>query len=171
MRADLWNSGKVNSAQSIQVNYAGKALASRMRCFWKVKTWTTAGESAWSTANSFTMGLLYYKDWPKGWIGFDRAFAWDNMKTDSRLSARYFRKEFQSTKEIRYATASIIGLGLYELYINGNKVGNDVLSPTATDYTKNVKYNTFDVTTYIKRKKCCGCNSWKWPFFRYAPTF
>jgi alpha-L-rhamnosidase len=151
--ADLWNSGKVNSAQSIQVNYAGKALASRMRCFWKVKTWTTAGESAWSASNSWTMGLLYYKDWPKGWIGFDRAFQWDNTKTDSRLSARYFRKEFQSTKKIKYATASIIGLGLYELYINGKKVGEDVLAPSATDYTKNVKYNTFDITNYLQDGK------------------
>jgi alpha-L-rhamnosidase len=146
---DLWNSGKVDAQQSIHILYNGKALTSRMRCYWKVKTWTTAGESAWSANNNFTMGLLYYKDWPKGWIGFDRAFAWDNIKTDSRLSARYFRKEFQSAKEIKHATASIIGLGLYELYINGKKVGNDVLTPTPTDYTKNVKYNTYDVTSYV----------------------
>jgi alpha-L-rhamnosidase len=150
---DLWNSGKVGSQESIHVIYNGKPLTSRMRCFWKLKTWTTAGESSWSANNSFTMGLLYYKDWPKGWIGFDRAFPWDNIKTDSRLSARYFRKEFQSTKEIKYATASIIGLGLYELYINGTKVGNDVLTPTPTDYTKNVKYNTYDVTSYVKTGK------------------
>jgi alpha-L-rhamnosidase len=150
---DLWNSGKLSSAESIHLKYAGAALASRTRCFWKVKVWTTAGESNWSSTNTFTMGLLYYKDWPKGWIGFDRAFAWDNIKTDSRLSARYFRKEFQATKEIRSATASIIGLGLYELYINGKKVGNDVLSPTPTDYTKNVKYNTYDVTAYLQSGK------------------
>jgi len=150
---DLWDSGKVGTQESIHVIYNGKTLTSRMRCYWKVKTWTNAGQSSWSSSNSFSMGLLYYKDWPKGWIGFDRAFPWDNIKTDSRLSARYFRKEFQSTKEIKYATASIIGLGLYELYINGKKVGNDVLAPTATDYTKNVKYNTFDVTSYIRNGK------------------
>lgn len=147
---DLWNPGKVNLPQSIHVKYAGAKLKSRMATFWKVKVWTTAGESEWSAPNTFTMGLLYYKDWPKGWIGFDRAFPWDNMLTDSRLSARYFRKEFQSTKKIKSATASIIGLGLYELYINGKKVGEDVLSPTATDYTKNVKYNTLDVTSYLQ---------------------
>ena len=150
---DIWDSKKISSAESIHVKYNGSTLTSRMRCFWKVKAWTNAGESEWSTPNSWTMGLLYYKDWPKGWIGFDRAFAWDNIKTDSRLSARYFRKEFQSIKKIKYATASIIGLGLYELYINGKKVGNDVLAPGATDYTKNVKYNTFDVTSYIQEGK------------------
>ena len=147
---DLWDSGKTTSQETIYIPYNGNALKSRMRAFWKVKTWTTVGESLWSANNSFTMGLLYYKDWPKGWIGFDRAFPWDNVKTDSRLSARYFRKEFQSTKEIKYATASIIGLGLYELFINGKKVGNDVLTPTPTDYTKSVKYNTYDVTSYIR---------------------
>jgi len=150
---DLWDSGKINTQESIHVSYKGNTLKSRMRCYWKVKSWTTAGESDWSIPNSFSMGLLYYKDWPKGWIGFDRAFPWDNNKTDSRLSARYFRKEFQSTKEIKYATASIIGLGLYELFINGKKVGNDVLAPTPTDYTQNVKYNTYDVTAYLRNGK------------------
>ncbi|MES2447402.1 MAG: family 78 glycoside hydrolase catalytic domain [Bacteroidota bacterium] len=150
---DLWDSGKVNEETSIHVKYDGKSLQSRLIAYWKVKTWTTAGESEWSATNTFSMGLLFYKDWPKGWIGFDRAFAWDNIKTDSRLSARYYRKEFNSTKQIKHATASIIGLGLYELFINGKKVGNDVLAPTATDYTKNVKYNTFDVTEHIKTGK------------------
>ncbi|MGN7990348.1 family 78 glycoside hydrolase catalytic domain [Pedobacter sp. 22226] len=150
---DLWDSGKVNSSESIHVIYSGKPLNSRLKAYWKVKTWTTAGQSEWSANNYFTMGLLYYKDWPKGWIGFDRAFPWDNIKTDSRLSARYFRKEFQSTKQIKSAAASIIGLGLYQLFINGKKVGEDVLSPSPTDYTKNIKYNTYDVTSYIQNGK------------------
>jgi alpha-L-rhamnosidase len=147
---DLWDSGKINNSESIRVYYKGKQLTSRLQCFWKVKVWTSAGETEWSNSQSFTMGLLYYKDWPKGWIGFDRPFEWDNIKTDSRLSARYFRKEFQTTKEVKTATASIMGLGLYELYINGKKVGNDVLAPGATDYMKNIKYNTFDVTNYLQ---------------------
>lgn len=150
---DLWNPDKVDAQQSVHVKYAGIKLKSRMRAFWKVKVWTNAGESEWSKPNNFTMGLLYYKDWPKGWIGFDRAFPWDNIKTDSRLSARYFRKEFESKKKVKSATASIIGLGIYELYLNGKKVGEDVLTPAATDYTKNVKYNTLDVTSYIREGK------------------
>jgi alpha-L-rhamnosidase len=150
---DLWNSGKVNSSESIHVKYNGKELKSRTKCYWKVKIWTNVGECEWSQINFWTMGLLYYKDWPKGWIGFDRAFPWDNIETDSRLSARYFRKEFQSTKVIQSATASIVGLGLYELFINGKKVGDDVLAPSPTDYHKNIKANTYDVTSYIQNGK------------------
>lgn len=150
---DLWNSGKVSSDESIHVAYNGEKLTSRMKAYWKVKVWTTTGESEWSATNSWTMGLLNYKDWPKGWIGFDRAFPWDNIKTDSRLSARYFRKEFQSTKKVKSATASIIGPGLYQLYLNGKKVGEEVLTPSPTDYNKNVKYNTYDVTTYLQEGK------------------
>ena len=86
------------------------------------------------------MGLLYYKDWPKGWIGFDRAFPWDNIKTDSTIICHDIsERNFRAIKQIKSATASIIGLGLYELYINGKKVGNDVLSPSATDYTQKCK--------------------------------
>ncbi|MFC5282783.1 glycoside hydrolase family 78 protein [Pedobacter alpinus] len=147
---DLWNSGKVNSSESIHVKYSGKELNSRTKCFWKVKTWTSIGESEWSENNFWTMGLLYYKDWPKTWIGFDRAFPWDSITNNSRLSARYFRKEFESTKGIKSATASIVGLGLYELFINGKKVGEDVLAPSPTDYNQNVKANTYDVTSYIQ---------------------
>ena len=84
------------------------------------------------------------------WIGLDRAFPWDVENEHSRLSARYFRKEFSSAKtEIKSAKVYIIGLGLYELYVNGEKIGDHVLSPTPTDYTKTVKYNVLDITKNI----------------------
>jgi alpha-L-rhamnosidase len=149
---DLWNSGKVFSDQSIHVPYRGQELASRMQCYWKVKTWSENGESHWSDPGYWSMGLLQYIDWQGKWIGFDRAFPWDRIEKHSRLSARYFRKEFKipREKEIQRATVYIIGLGLYELYLNGEKIGKQVLAPAPTDYTKNIKYNTFEVTQYLK---------------------
>jgi len=72
------------------------------------------------------------------------------LKAKTRLSARYFRKEFQNEGEIDKAMLYISGLGLYEAYINGKRVGDQVLSPTPTDYTKSVKYNTFDVTDHLQ---------------------
>ena len=87
------------------------------------------------------------------WIGLDRAFAWDVETSNSRLSARYLRKEFTVNKEIKSAQVYIVGLGLYELYINGEKIGNHVLAPTPTDYNKSVKYNEFDITAQVKRGK------------------
>ncbi|SDM33268.1 alpha-L-rhamnosidase [Catalinimonas alkaloidigena] len=146
---DLWDSGKVASAQSGQVPYAGRPLESRMPCHVKVKVWTNRGETTWSAPAHWTMGLLYYKDWRGRWIGFDHPFPWDSIATIPSLSARYFRKEFQPKKEVASATAYIMGLGLYELYLNGQKIGDQVLAPTPTDYTENVKYNTFDVTEAV----------------------
>lgn len=147
---DLWNSGRVVSGQSVHVQYSGAPLKSKMRCFWKVKVWTNKGESGWSAPAYFSMGLLDYADWKGRWIGMDHASKWDRENTWSRLSARYLRKEFELKKPVKHATAWIMGLGLYELYLNGKKVGDQVLSPGPTDYTKGVKYNTFDVTSLLK---------------------
>lgn len=147
---DIWNSGKVNSSQSVHVVYKGKPLTSRMTCYWKVKVYTTKGESGWRES-LWTMGLLNEADWKGKWIGYDKASPWDSITQWSRLSARYFRKEFQAPDHIRRATVYIVGLGLYELYINGKKAGNQVLAPAPTDYRKSVLYNTLDVTRDMQK--------------------
>jgi alpha-L-rhamnosidase len=147
---DLWNSGKVNSGQSIQVAYAGNPIASRVQCFWKVKIWTKDGEGEWSQPASWSMGLMQPSDWKAKWIGLDKAFPWDSLTKSSRLSARYFRKEFDSKPQIKRATVYISGLGMYELYINGQRVGDQVLAPCPTDYEIDAKYNAFDVTEKVK---------------------
>jgi alpha-L-rhamnosidase len=151
--SDVWNSGKINSDHSILVEYGGKPLTSREACFWKVKVWTNKGEKEWTSAASFTMGLLKASDWKAKWIGLDKAFPWDSVSKFSRLSARYLRKEFSALKKIRKATVYISGLGLYELYINGSKIGDQVLAPGPTDYDSTVLYNTFDVTQNLKQGK------------------
>ncbi|MBB1286485.1 family 78 glycoside hydrolase catalytic domain [Flavisolibacter sp. BT320] len=148
---DLWNSGKIASDQSLHVQYAGKSLQSRQHVFWKVKLWTNNGEERWSAPASFSMSLLQPTDWKGSWIGLDRAFPWDSVSKFARLSARYFRKEVTAPKNIRKATAYIAGLGLYELYINGQKIGDQVMAPAPTDYSKTVLYNTFDVTPQVKQ--------------------
>ncbi|WP_242692046.1 alpha-L-rhamnosidase [Aridibaculum aurantiacum] len=152
-KADLWNSGKVNSDRSIHVPYAGNPLQSRTEAYWKVKVWTNKGEGAYSSPAKFTVGLMNENDWQAKWTGLDKYFPWDTITKMSRLSARYFRKEFAAPKEVKKATAYISGLGIYELYINGNKIGDQVLAPGPTDYSKTVKYNTFDVTNHVKQGK------------------
>lgn len=144
--ADLWDSKRVATDSSLYIPYKGKKLQSRDHCYWRVKVWSNTGESAWSDVASWSVGLLNYNDWKGRWIGLDRSFPWDREDQFSRLSARYFRKEFDAKKEIKRAKVYIIGLGLYELYINGEKIGKQVLAPAPTDYTKDVKYNSFDVT-------------------------
>lgn len=144
--ADLWDSKKVETDSSVYIRYKGRKLQSRDHCYWRVKIWSNTGESAWSDVASWSVGLLNYNDWKGRWIGLDRSFPWDREDQFSRLSARYFRKEFDAKKKIKRAKVYIIGLGLYELYINGEKIGKQVLAPAPTDYTKDVKYNSFDVT-------------------------
>jgi alpha-L-rhamnosidase len=150
---DLWNSGKIPSDQSHLLAYAGKPLKSRQQTFWKVKVWANNGEERWSDVASFSLGLLQPNDWKAQWIGLDRAFPWDSVSMFARLSARYFRKELTAPKPIKNATLYISGLGLYEVYLNGQKIGDQVLAPAPTDYSKTVLYNTFDVTDQVKQGK------------------
>jgi alpha-L-rhamnosidase len=147
---DLWDSHKVMSDKSIMVSYAGKALTSRANCYWKVKVWTTKGESTWSQPAFWSIGLNT-ADWQAKWIGYEHGFPWDSVSKFSRLSARYYRKQFQTSKQVKKAVIYIVGLGHYELYINGKSIGDQVLAEAPTDYTQSVLYNTFDVTADIKQ--------------------
>ncbi|GEM_PF-195983 len=148
---DLWDSGTVQSDQSIWVSYTGQSLTSRATCFWKVQIATTNGvTSDWSQPATWTMGLMQPGDRHAQWIGLERTFDWDQPTANrTRLSARYFRKETQLAKPIRQATAYICGLGLYELHLNGQRIGTQVLAPGPTEYNKRVFYNTFDVTAQL----------------------
>jgi alpha-L-rhamnosidase len=143
---DLWDSGKVASDQSAQVVYRGKPLTSTAAAFWKVQVWDQAGQpSDWSAPAQWSMGLLHPQDWQAKWIGRDEPGA----TAPRRLAARLLRKEFEAPKPVRRATVYFSGLGLSELYLNGAKVGDHVLSPGLTDYDKHVLYVTFDVTKQI----------------------
>lgn len=148
---DLWDSHKVQSNTSIMISYAGKVLTSRIRCYWKVRVWTNTGASSWSEPAFWSEGLLNASDWKAKWIGYDGGFPWDSVSKFSRLSARYFRKEFKSDRSIKKAVVYIVGLGHYELYVNGKMIGDEVLAETPTDYTQAVKYNTYDVTDNISQ--------------------
>ena len=151
---DVWNSGKVTSAAQLWIPFAGMSLKSNGNYFWKVKVWSNKGESEWSKPALWSMGLLEENDWKSAqWIGLDKVMPWDVEDYNSRLSARYVRKEFAAKKEIKRATAHICGLGLYELFINGKHVGEQVLAPAQTGFDKTVLYNTYDVTALLKKGK------------------
>lgn len=146
---DLWDSGRIPSDQSLYIPYDGKELKSNQRCYWKVKTYTTKGESEWSEPTSWGMGLLGENRWGGRWIGWDAPFEWDEEQMHSRMSARYLRTEFAVKPDIKRATLHIAGLGMYELYVNGHQVGHQVLAPAPTDYRCTVLYNSFDVTQLL----------------------
>lgn len=153
-KADLWNSEVTPSDRSVWVPYGGRQLKSNQRCYWKVKVYTTKGASAWSETAEWGMGLLGESAWGGRWIGWDAPFAWDKEVPHSELSARYLRTEFDNGgKAIRRATLHLSGLGLYELFINGERIGDQVLAPAPTDYRRTVLYNSFDVTKQLRTER------------------
>ncbi|MCX6926078.1 MAG: family 78 glycoside hydrolase catalytic domain, partial [Verrucomicrobia bacterium] len=158
-QGDLWDSGKVESDQQIHVQYAGKALTSRARCYWKVCVWDKDGQaSTWSAPATWTMGLLQASDWRAQWIADPESVPKTNgvlttVKPDSSaeaLPATMVRKSFQLDRPIKRATAYASGLGLYELHLNGQRVGEELLTPEWTSYRKRVQYQVHDVTALLR---------------------
>lgn len=152
---DLWES-IVDTDQSQWISYQGKTLRSNTRCYWRVKVSTNKGDSDWSDVAMWNVGLLYEADWQGRWIGLDRKMSWDEETEHSRLSARYLRKEFELDKQVAKATLYICGLGMYEAFINGKRIGDQVLAPAPTDYRRTVLYNAFDVTQLLDKNNAIG---------------
>jgi len=144
---DVWDSGRVESEESTQVEYGGRVLKSRERVYWKVRVWDELGAvSAWSEVGWWEMGLLERSDWCAEWIaGTLAGGAW------TTIPCPFLRKEFSVANEVRSARLYVTALGLYECVINGQRVGDDVLAPGWTDYRKRVQYRVYDVSGMVKR--------------------
>ena len=154
-KPDLWNSGKMISSESINIEYGGKPLSSRLDCWWQVRVWDNKGKiSVWSEPAFWSMGFLNPGEWKAQWIGAP----WQdesplpkprsprgNGPAASPLNtpadklppnAPLLRKNFSVNKTVESARAYVTGLGYFELYVNGEKVSKDVLSPNLTLYDK-----------------------------------
>ena len=164
---NLWDSGKVDADRSSQVVYVGQPLASRTICHWKVKVWHGLGavegaaagkESAWSQPAQWSMGLLQPEDWSAQWTSM-KPSPWAPTedsglpKPANGLNSRnspMLRKSFSLDKPVKDAQVSICGLGYYEMFLNGAKVGDHVLDPAWTCYHKNALYVTYDLSKALK---------------------
>jgi len=138
---DYWDSGIVESSNSIGIGYKGEKLKSSMRCWWSVRVWCNKGMAeADECAAFFEMGLLDKDDWQGCFIGFPSL----RQKT-----AQFFRYEFNLTAECIKGRAYVCVPGYFELYVNARKVGDHILDPGNTDYTKTLLYVTHDITGYL----------------------
>ncbi len=145
---NLWDSGKVDSDETIHIAYDGKPLTSGQTVFWKTRVWDKAGaESPWSEPASWQMGLLEPDDWTAKWIG--KSDTPPNGPLPS-LPPAMLRKDFNVAKPVARATAFVTALGLYELRLNGQKVGQALLTPEWTDYATRVQVQAYDVTPMLK---------------------
>ena len=145
----IWNTGKVSSDQSIHVKYNGPVLQSGRRVYWKVKIWDNKGqESEWSEAAFWEMGLLNESDWKASWIE-------SGEQEEDTISnpCPFLRKEFNLKGNIKEARVYVSGRGLYQLYLNGKKVGDQLFTPGWTSYHKRFQYQVYDVTGYLNNDR------------------
>ncbi len=164
-QGDAWDSGKVPSSQSTLISYNGTPLISNRDYFWKVELWDEAGQPT-GFSSSARFGTAFYNDsdWKAQWIGMgppDEPIADPDSFHPGRVTpeikaiepdprAPMMRHEFTLRKTVRRARAFVCGLGLYELRLNGSKVGNEVLATSRTDFRKRVLYGTYDITPLLK---------------------
>ena len=180
--ADVWDSGKTLSGESYLIPYSGVALESGKDYWWRVMVWDSNDvASAWSAPASWGMGLLSDSDWKAKWIGAP----WQGEEPRTELTptgarrpvtphfpAPLFRKSFDVKSNVASAKAFVTGLGFFELYINGKKVGDDYLVPNLTNYSNResiefrqlitiennfrdhrVMYLAYDITELLQRRQ------------------
>lgn len=144
--ADLWDSGRVESSECTQIEYSGARLTSRQRAYWRVRIWDQDKmETPWSSVSFFEMGLLDRSDWRGEWIALDE-------KTHAIPSpASYLRNTFELTEPVADARLYITARGVYIPYLNGERIGQDRLTPGWTDYNIRIRYQAYDVTEQLRK--------------------
>ena len=142
----LWDSGRVMSDTSVFVTFRGPPAVSRTRYYWRVRVWDNSGrESPWSAIEFWETGLLQPADWTARWVG-PKATAADSLPSPSPLLRRAFRVD----DRVRTARLYVTSLGLYELYLNGQRVGDQLFTPGWTSYHHRLQYQTYDVTPLLR---------------------
>ena len=142
-RGDLWDTGKVESGQTIQILYGGKPVAPQAFAYWKVQVWDQENQpSPWSAVARWRRAPGA-RDWKARWIAAPQSAL-------ANAPLPVFRRSFRLPRAAAQAILSISGLGQYEVTINGRKVSDDLLTPGWTNYRKTVFYNTYDVTGFLR---------------------
>lgn len=137
--ADLWDSGRVVSDQTLHIRYAGKDLKSSQPVFWRIKVWDeNDAPSDWTKPEQWVMGVLKAEDWQAKWIC-----------APATTEALLLRSEFEIKPGLKRGIAHVSGIGQYEMSLNGTKAGDDLLSPGWTDYNDTVLYDTRDITPLL----------------------
>jgi alpha-L-rhamnosidase len=143
-RSLIWDSGKVDSHQSIFLEYGGPALQSRTRYFWQVRVWNEQGSDlGWSRIATWEMGLLSPAEWSADWVS-------PAMSADAATRASpLLRRDFELRGRVARARIYVTSHGLYELFINGHRVGDELMTPGWTSYNHRLQYQTYDVTSLL----------------------
>ncbi len=141
----LWDSGRVPGS-SMRIRYGGTPLKSRDRVEWQLRLWDEEDQPGdWSEAAFFELGLLSSADWSARWIAGDYT-----VNRKQRYPAECFRKFFETGNVVK-ARLYVTACGIYEGRLNGKRIGDFVLAPGHTDYTKRIQYQTYDVFPLLNK--------------------
>ena len=138
---DVWDSGRTDS-DGMLVRYAGPKLDPFTRYYWAVTVWDKDYARSSSGVAAFETGMMGAGNWQGCWIS-------DHHDINHK-PAPYFRKEFSVGKRVKSARAYVAAAGLYELHINGQKVGDHRLDPMYTRFDRRNLYVTYDVTRQLQ---------------------
>jgi alpha-L-rhamnosidase len=168
-QGDVWDSSKTPSNKSVQVMYEGAHLKSMQRYWWKVKIWSNSGESEWSEPAYWVTGIMQPFEWQARWIGDNPDTALRNYKTyvqnqykSKDFNTNYWknppytpspllRKSFAVNRQPKQAILYVSALGYYEIWLNGNRIGDQLQAPEWTDYFNRVQYQTFDLSEQLEK--------------------
>lgn len=142
----LWDSGRMESDRSAHVVPTGLEMASKKRYYYRVRAWNINGEdSGWSALAYWEMGLLAASEWQADWISAPAAlFAEDSEQVPM------LRKPFRVDGAVRSASIFATALGVYELELNGSRIGSDYFAPGWTSYDHRLQYQAYDVTAMLR---------------------
>jgi alpha-L-rhamnosidase len=143
----------VRSGESVLVPWPSSPLSSRRQVTWRVRTWTDLGESAWSPPTTFEVALLDPDDWTAVWIEPHEPATPPAGQRPAHVLRHTFELTTIDTGARLYATAH----GIYEVFLNGRRVGDIELAPGFTSYDKNLHVQTYDVTDHLR----AGSNTWE----------
>ncbi|HKO80994.1 MAG TPA: family 78 glycoside hydrolase catalytic domain [Chitinophagaceae bacterium] len=151
-QGEVWNSGWVSSNEMQFILYKGKALLSDKNYYWKVSVKDEKGkESAWSDIAHWSTGILNRAEWTAKWIG--TATILDTKQPECNIPDPWFRKTVELKSKPSKATLFVASVGYHELYVNGKKIGDDVLAPCVSDHSKRARYVTYDIAGELKAGK------------------
>ncbi|KQS34428.1 alpha-L-rhamnosidase [Pedobacter sp. Leaf194] len=138
----IWDSGKKSSTIAL-VTYDGATLKPFTKYYWQLELWDKDSKPLKKSISSFETGMMGMQNWRGTWIS--------DRNDINIMPAPYFRKVFKPAKVIKSARAYVAAAGLYELYLNGKKVGNHRLDPMYTRFDRRNLYVTYDVTTDLRQ--------------------